>query len=144
MRMSQKLVSLFSLVLVGLLAGCGGEGDELPRQAVSGTVTLDDAPLAHGFIQFQPASAEGVAAGGNVTDGKYSIDRAQGPIAGDYKVLISSTPATEAEAGEPPPPGAPTPPPTDPIPAKYNSKTTLTAKVEAGKPNTFDFPLKSK
>jgi hypothetical protein len=27
------------------------------------------------------------------------------------------------------------------IPKKYNSQTTLTAKVEAGKTNTFDFPL---
>ena len=27
------------------------------------------------------------------------------------------------------------------IPKQYNSKTTLTAKVEAGKSNTFDFPL---
>lgn len=30
-----------------------------------------------------------------------------------------------------------------PIPAKYNSKTELTADVKSGK-NTFDFPLESK
>ncbi|WP_406694473.1 hypothetical protein V5E97_25705 [Singulisphaera sp. Ch08] len=146
MRTTHTLIKLSSLILFAAVGGCGGgESDDLPHQAVSGTVTLDERPLAHGFIQFQPTTAEGVAAGGNVTDGKYAIDRLQGPTPGEYKVLISSSAAPESpSAPPPPPPGASTPPPADPIPAKYNTASTLTAKVEAGKENAFDFPMKSK
>jgi hypothetical protein len=108
-------------------------------------VSLGDRPLAHGFIQFQPAGGDGVAAGGNVTDGKYAIERPQGPTPGEYKVIISSTSASESSsAADLPAPGESTPPPPDPIPAKYNTASTLTAKVEAGKEHTFDFPMKSK
>jgi hypothetical protein len=131
--------------LFAWLGGCnGGQGDDLPREAVSGTVSLDDRPLARGFIQFQPVGGEGVAAGGDVTDGKYAIGRLQGPTPGEYKVLISSTSASGSSSADLPAPGESTPPPPDPIPAKYNTASTLTAKVEAGKEHTFDFPMKSK
>jgi hypothetical protein len=32
----------------------------------------------------------------------------------------------------------------DLIPEKYNARSTLTAKVEPGKPNTFEFALTKK
>lgn len=146
MRRMPTRIRLASGVLLIALAGCGGDqGDARPHQAVSGTVTLDDKPLAHGFIEFQPTSEEGVAAGGTVTEGKFAIEQAKGPTPGAYKVLISSSAAPEAASdAPPPPPGAPTTPPADPIPAKYNSASQLTAKVEASQANTFDFPLKSK
>lgn len=145
MQMRQGLFMFLSVVGFAALGGCGGSGDELPRVAVSGSVTLDDKPLPNGYVQFQPTGPDGVAAGGTITDGKYTIAREQGPVAGDYKVLISSAAPSEAASDEPPPPpGAPTPPPKEPIPAKYNAKTELTAKVEAGKANTFDFPMSSK
>ncbi|SIO28361.1 hypothetical protein SAMN05444166_3477 [Singulisphaera sp. GP187] len=146
MRISRRLSRISGGALLALLGGCGGGGsDDLPRQAISGTVTLDDRPLPHGFIQFQPVGAAGVATGGTVADGKYAIDRLQGPTPGDYKVLISSSSAPEAAAAEPlPPPGAPTPPKSDPIPAKYNSASTLTAKIEASNATPLDFSLKSK
>jgi hypothetical protein len=124
-------------------AGCGGSTDELPRQAVSGTVTLDGQPLALGVIQFRPASAqEPVPAGAEIKDGTFTIPRDQGPTPGNYRVFINSSgetkPLTPAEtSGEKMPGIMP-----DLIPAKYNSKSTLTAKVEADKTNTFDFPLK--
>jgi hypothetical protein len=146
MRPSRNLVKLSRLVLLASLAGCGGGAtDDLPRQPVSGTVSLDGRPLARGYIQFQPLGEQGVAAGGDVTDGKYGIDLAQGPIPGEYKVIISSAGASGPSSAEPPPPpGAPTMPPPDPIPARYNTESTLTAKVEAGRPNKFDFSMTSK
>ncbi|AGA31255.1 hypothetical protein [Singulisphaera acidiphila] len=146
MRTMQKRIQFSSVILLTALGGCeGGQGDDLPHQAVSGTVTLDEQPLAHGFIQFQPMGSEGVAAGGSVTDGKYAIERLQGPTPGEYKVLISSSSAPAAATDTPPPPpGAPTAPRPDPIPAKYNTASKLTAKVEAGKANSIDFPMKSK
>src|SRR5688500_7472783 len=101
MRISRKLARLSGVVMFALLGGCGGgESDDRPRQAISGAVSLDDRPLAHGFIQFQPMSEQGVAAGGNVTDGKYAIDRDQGPVPGEYKVIISTAQAPEASSAE--------------------------------------------
>ncbi|MEJ7637794.1 MAG: hypothetical protein WKF75_07350 [Singulisphaera sp.] len=45
------------LVPLGLL-GCGTGSDGLDRQAVTGSVTLDGAPLETGMIRFLPQSAE--------------------------------------------------------------------------------------
>jgi hypothetical protein len=130
--------------------GCGGATDDLSRVAVSGTVTLGGEPLAQGRIQFDPASAEAkVTAGGEITDGKFSIARDQGPTPGDYRVMITSSvarklsgadngPGAETAKGVAKTPSAAV----DLIPKEYNSKTTLTAKVEASESNTFDFPLK--
>jgi hypothetical protein len=145
-------MALCGLVMSAGLIGCSGGGDDLPRQPVSGTVTLGGQPLAQGRIQFEPASPEAKApAGGEIKDGAFSISRDQGPTPGDYRVMITSSAARTPEGvdtspGAEPPPGSkakmprigPSP---ELIPKQYNSKTKLTAKVEAGKPNTFDFPL---
>jgi hypothetical protein len=144
----ERLVGLAWVALGLTLVGCGAEADSdtLPRQAVSGTVTMDGKPLAHGRIEFQPASTEArVPAVGEIEDGSYSIPRGQGPTAGDYRVMITSA---GANPGSDAPPGgaenvkvqAAAP---DLIPKQYNAKTTLSAKVEADKSNSFDFPLKS-
>jgi hypothetical protein len=126
------------------LAGCG-RGDNLPRQALSGTVTLDGQPLALGVIQFQPSSpAEPLPAGAEIKDGKFRIPREDGPTPGNYRVFINSSgpkrELTKAESsGEKMPGLAP-----ELIPEQYNTKSNLTAKVEADKDNTFEFALKSK
>jgi hypothetical protein len=124
-------------------AGCGGGGgDNLPRQAVSGSVTFEGTPVSHGFIQFRPVDTGPTAeAGGEIKDGKYAIPREQGPVAGGYRVSITSTEATASgttggmpgEAG----PGA-----RELIPAKYNVASTLDREIKEGGPNTLDFELK--
>lgn len=145
--------AFWGLVVSAGFIGCSGGGDDLPRQPVSGTVTLGGQPLAEGRIQFEPASPEAKApVGGEIRDGAFSIPREQGPTPGDYRVMITSSGAKASEGvdtspGAEAPPGskakAPKPGPSpELIPKQYNSRTTLTAKVEAGKPNTFDFPLK--
>ena len=136
------------LVICGLvLSGCGGPGDELPRQPVSGTVTLDGKPLERGTIAFQPASGLPTAAAVPIIGGSYSIARDHGLVAGPYKVSISSSPATaspiDPATGTPPPPGKPIPPPKELLPERYNASTTLTAEVTEQGSNTFDFPLTS-
>jgi hypothetical protein len=124
-------------------SGCG-KGDELDRQSVSGTVTLDGKPLPKGEIQFHPAAENlPVATGSSIVDGQFSIARDQGPTPGPYKVSIS------AVSGKPPeliggmPSGAGTPN-KELIPAKYNSQSTLTADVKTGGTNNFPFELSSK
>jgi len=138
----------FGLVLCQALAGCGGAGDELAREAISGTVSLDGQPLATGVIQFRPASAsEPVPAGAHIKDGAFSIPRNEGLTPGNYRVIINAAgeakalSAAESSGEKAIKRGGLAP---ELIPPQYNSQSTLNAKVEAGKPNTFEFTLSSK
>jgi hypothetical protein len=141
MRVGGLRGALAALVLGTAAAGCGG-GDGLPRQAVSGSVTLDGKPLAGGSIQFQPGpgSSAAVSGGAVIADGRFAIAREQGLVPGSYKVMIFSHGGAEAA---PEAPGPQTGPPPERIPARYNASTTLTADVAQDKPNEFQFELKS-
>src|SRR5438128_90160 len=86
--------SLLAGAALGLAAiGCsGGGGDDLPRQPVAGTVTLDGEPLNEGAILFAPTGkSEGAVASATarIENGQFSIPRDQGPVPGTYKVSIS-------------------------------------------------------
>ena len=145
-----RLVALLGMAaLCAGFLGCGSASDDLPRQAVSGTVTVDGQPLAEGRIQFEPASAEAkTPAGGEIKDGLFSISRDQGPTSGDYRIMITSsvarTPPADKSPGAEPAKGAvkKKAPAVELIPKEYNSQTTLKQTVEAGKTNTFEFTLK--
>jgi hypothetical protein len=146
-ELSARLV-LAALPLLLAAAGCGAEGDQRPREPVSGTVTFEGKPLDNGTIEFQPSSAaEAVAAGGTVAQGRFAIPKDAGPVPGKYRVAIydqANTATTgSAEGGGPVAAtrkslaelrGA--------IPPRYNSATELTADVKAGGPNRFSFELK--
>lgn len=74
---------------LALFLGCDGAEDELPRQAVTGKVTLGGQALEQGQISFVPASAEvGTQVGGAIVAGAYSLERATGPVPGTYLVRI--------------------------------------------------------
>lgn len=138
---------LVALGLASGLPGCGA-GDGLPREAVSGAVTLDDQPLASGTITFQVANPDGagVPAATMIDGGSYAIRRAEGPTPGSYRVMITSPrpgqPTAKTKAAQPG--DGDEPPAIEAIPSQYNAKTTLTAEVRAGGGNTFDFHLKSR
>ena len=75
---------------VCLLAGCGR--DELERVDVSGSVTLDGAPVAAGKVLFTPGAAEGPGRANSlclIQDGKYASAPGNGPSPGPYHVLIT-------------------------------------------------------
>ena len=133
-------------VAAWIAAGCGGDG--LPRQAVSGSVTLDGRPLESGAIAFQPTSPDGggIAVGAVVQGGSFSVSRAEGPTPGNYRVSITSPregkPTARTQAARPGDGDAP--PAVETIPPRYNATTTLTAEVKADGGNTFEFPLKSR
>ena len=135
------------------LAGCGGAIDTLPREPISGTVTFEGEPLKSGSIQFLPdKTKEGITSGGVITDGRFDVAQAEGPVPGQYKVIIFAAggSGTAANAGEPPGPG-PTVEKKERldrsrrgglIPTRYNLQSELKAEVKAGGPNTFAFDLK--
>lgn len=110
-------------------AGCSGEG--LLRQPVSGYVKLDGNPLGKGVIIFYPVKGNDldivINGGAMVKDGYFSIPRAAGLIPGDYQVAIRAAesrrrrdrgPATDDE-----------PVAEEVIPARYNSDTDLTIRI---------------
>jgi hypothetical protein len=126
------------------IGGCTDEStqvDPLPRVPVSGTVTLDGTPLPQGMIQFNPAEGtKGAPASGEITEGKFSIEKTQGPVPGKYKVMISSRAPAKLKEGEQPG-GTPKLQP-ETVPAQYNSKSTLEKEVPAGGSSSLEFALK--
>lgn len=135
------------LVLSALgLAGCSGSsGDDLPREAVSGTVTLDGAPLPSGSISFSPDGGGPGGGGGTITDGRFSIAREVGLPPGNYKVAINSAKKREdqtkpAQAGG----GKSVAVAKELIPTKYNARSQLKVEIKKGGGNDLKLELESK
>jgi len=70
MRANPLLAGLATLVLLPLVAGCGGGKDV----AVRGKVTLNGSPLEQGYITLYPEDGHGTAVGGPVNKGEYHLD----------------------------------------------------------------------
>ena len=130
--------------MVMVAPGCSGPGDDLPREAVWGTVTVDGKPLASGAIRFTPVEGGTTSGGSPITDGKYSISREQGLVPGSYKVAVNSA-STKTESTKPAEPGRPvrSERPKETLPMKYNAKSILSAEVKKGGSNSFTFELQS-
>ncbi|RIK77039.1 MAG: hypothetical protein DCC67_13160 [Planctomycetota bacterium] len=121
--------------------GCGGTG----TVAVSGTVTLDGAPLATGEIEFTPTEETGgPAAGAVIEGGRYEVPAvAQGlRIGGVYKVRIISLAGRGNFAKDPNAPGGQREALENIIPARYNENTELQITV-SGDSSVHDFALSS-
>jgi len=76
---------------IGILiavAGCGGS-EELNRVAVQGRVTLNEALIKTGRVNFIPEKGtHGPASGSDIHDGDFTIGRNRGPVPGKYLVRI--------------------------------------------------------
>jgi len=141
-RLSAAIVVLAAL---GLAVGCSGSGDDLPREPVSGTVTLDNVPLANGTISFVPVTGTG-GGGGAIKDGKFSIAREGGLVPGSYTVAIYAS-ATQGEQTKPKMAGGTrreSQLAQELIPAKYNANTELKAEIKKGGNSDLNFVLVSK
>jgi hypothetical protein len=144
---SMRRLGLAFVVLAafGLAIGCSQSGDDLPREPVSGTVTLDGQPLPNGTISFIPVTGSG-GGGGTITDGKFSIAREGGPVPGSYTVAIYAS-ATQGEQTKPKMAGGTRKESQlakELIPAKYNANTELKAEIKKGGNNDLKFVLESK
>ena len=129
------------------LIGCGGSSDSLPRQAVSGSVTLDGKPLEAGSITFDPADPgqpNPVSGYATISGGSYSIATANGLTPGSYRVSIVSSAGDAAPAATEAPGAPPRKAPKEAIPAKYNKNSTLKAEVKPSGTGPLDFELTSK
>ena len=140
MKKFSKLCSLSLLSVAGLLlcAGCGGggAGDQPDLGTVSGEVKLDGQPLANVTVTFEPTQGRPSVAKTDAA-GKYELgyfNDLKGAVIGSHTVSISTPQEAPTPAGQAY---------KDPIPAKYNSKTTLKEEVKAGA-NTINFDLTSK
>src|SRR5262245_9720870 len=144
-RWFSRSVLVLSMSFLG--SGCGG-GDELPREAVSGTVTLDGKLLEKGTIRFTPAAQSNAVAavegGALIESGKFSIPRDPGLVPGNYQVAVfGGGPGALAKGQKGTATGGPAPA-KESMPAKYNARSTLQAEVKKGGPNDFTFDLTSK
>lgn len=130
------------------LPGCGGplatDYSGLNLVEVSGRVTLDDDPLPGAMVIFE--SEDQTYSYGRTDDsGRYELmfnSEKSGVRPGPKIVRITTGPAGE-ESGIEPDEGeeSPAPPPMT-IPARYNTRSELTAEVSAER-RRFDFDLRS-
>lgn len=128
------------LFVVALVVGCSQAGSA-PTSKVTGTITHKGTPLAGVSVTFTPDEGR---PGTGTTDaqGRYSITTFQlndGAVPGRHRVTV-------APGGETPMPQSPQEAaqgPAAPFASKYMQldKTDLTAQVESGKSNQFDFDL---
>jgi hypothetical protein len=135
-----------SLILCGMVCllaawnGCSGGGFE---SQVSGTVTLDGAPIGPGFLVFVPGSGGRNPANGTIQpDGSYELKTANtsGLHPGKYKVSVTILDQPEVPPGERSYEVA-----KSRIPTKYNDiiSSGLEFEVEPGS-NAIDIALSSK
>jgi hypothetical protein len=149
MRIPTRFRSIPSAVTLALLAtgfiGCGAS-DNLPREAISGSVLVDGKALESGLITFQPDGTDAATqSGASVVQGKYTIPRDQGLVPGKYKVTITAAGNTPEQPVDTKfnnnMPGMPPVPAKEIIPSSYNSASLLSAEVKAGSKNEFNFNL---
>jgi len=131
---------VFLLAFAALSIGCAKPPG--PETAyVSGVVTLDGTPVPNAVINFTPANGR-PSVGFTDANGEYELiytASRQGALLGEHTVRIKSAESSGGGEGNAPKIAASK----ESIPAKYNTKTELTAQVESGS-NTIDFELKSK
>ena len=142
--MLPRLQITAGLVLLAVAAtGCSGrQAPDL--QAVSGLVTINQQPLNAGRIVFRPLQGtEGRASSAGIQQGEFRILRDDGLVPGKYRVEIEAVQdlgfAIDDDVAFAQRGGKPLPP--NPVPAKFNRKSELTATVAANQDNSLQFDL---
>ena len=136
-RRTLAALALFLAVLC--LAGCGSGG----RVPIQGSIAYDGTPVEEGTITFLALDGGGVDsnAGGDIKDGKYSINAERGPKPGKYKVEVYWNKKTGKMVATPGDSSVKMPETKQMLPPKYNKQTELTADITSGR-NTKNFDLK--
>jgi hypothetical protein len=130
-------------VLVAL-TGCGSSEPVWPRGAVKGTVVVDGKPLPKGEVRFVPlGETPGPKTSVPVVDGKFEMDKVNGPVVGHHRIEIESTDdggvawddeeAMRKLAAERKLPAV------FRLPPRYNVNSTIEKDISAEGPNEFNF-----
>ena len=130
--------SSMAVLLNMTFIGCGAGGPKIAT--VQGTVTLDGHPLPYAAVVFTPENGR---PGGATTDdnGKFALsftEGRQGALLGTHRVIITTRRHAWKDKQGNVQPGS-----GERLPSKYNTETTLTFTVEAGKTNIANFNLES-
>ncbi len=141
---NKVLVASVACAVLALVFGCGG--DSLGRHAISGTVSVNGAPLQRGNVGFQPVEKSSPTSGGAVVaDGKYSVPRDKGLPTGKYRVVINAPkPGTGADVAKGAMPGETPSPPEELIPPDWNTNSEHTIEVTDKGPHVFNFEVHTK
>jgi hypothetical protein len=129
------LAALGLTVVVGSL-GCG-RAPGLNVHPVSGTVTVDGAPLAEGWITFRALEGDTRGQAGRITNGAYRAEAFAGPA----RIAVTATRAVPGKFVSPAPGVEPRPRTEQFIPRRYNQKTELAAEIPVGGIRGLDFAL---
>ena len=129
-------------IAVALLGCSRQEYSGAKRYPLSGRVTYDGQPVDLGSISFLPIDGgEQRVSGGYIENGAYSVPEPQGANAGKYRVEIRWQKSTGKQIKDQHS-GESTDQRVEGLPAKFHTKSELTADVSA-KQTKFDFDLKS-
>jgi len=121
------------IVLACISLGCS-DSDAPALYDVAGEVVVDGEPLADGAITLEPADGKGGVYGERIQAGTFALKAS----AGEKRVSITAARPSD-DIG---PDGKPMS--EQYIPARYNAKTELTARVEVDGENRFMFELSTK
>lgn len=144
MNHSNRFVVAISLgLMIALLGGCGGGGDEIDRSVVSGLVTFDGVPVKEGIITFIPTDgAAGAPVQLTIQDGNYNSAQDtlddRGVVVGLNEVQILATKKTGKQIKNPM--NEMEDEVLQYIPAKYNQQSELKQEIKPGK-STINFEL---
>ena len=141
--------ALFTIVALAVVTGCGNPLDadysELQLVTVSGTVTLDNRPLAGARVIFE-SEDQTYSYGITNESGAYTLmfnSEQEGVTPGKKNVRITMGGVLEeSDEGDESGSEEPSTRSDVTIPDIYNSRSTLTETVQSGS-QTFDFDLKS-
>jgi hypothetical protein len=122
-----------------LAAGCGPHGP--PRAAVEGTVTRGGRPVPQGRVLFRPQPpAQGPMAAAAIVNGRFQLDRKEGPVVGPNQVEIVIEPslgfALDDEAAYARHRGR-----VQPVVLRVQPPGAAVVEVALGKVNRFDWSL---
>jgi hypothetical protein len=139
-----KSFGQFGLLLAAAVLSLFGCGPRSDRLSVSGTVTLDGAPLDGGSITFTSMGGQKtLATGAVVENGEYHIPQEKGLRPGTYHVEINAPDDNAPPVmvrGTPGGPAIPVAP--DRIPAEYNVNSKKTVEITPQGDNHFEFDIK--
>jgi len=129
--------------LCGLFLGCSGRPYGVAP--VTGTIWLDDEPLAGGVVNFQPIASQGTSPGPGSSarigsDGRYQLmmlDGSPGAVVATHRVRIYSLIAEGRPVSDTEESGAPR----ERVPEQYNYRTNLTYTVPEAGAAEADFRL---